>query len=239
MKRIVVQPLPFVLLSILLAQMDHHVGGVGMPRQYRLEQLGGLVMRGKVIPGNMRPPWIRVARERNRSVVAQTLPQGALVQRSGGKVDNLAISSPVLPVPLGRFVRIPLRRAKLNFLLGLERFERPPEGLEVAIDAHNAIVLVGQHVRTQQAVDDVAKSLPTQGLEQHGTTGLGPRRLVGPMPLHQIEGMVGVGSVIAEGILLKFVQCRMSEPRRQDEEARDGGSGDGDGLVGRYGRADR
>ena len=58
--------------------------------------------------------------------------------------------------------------------------------------------------------------------------------------------MVGAGRMlmvehIAEGIILmELVQCRMSEPRGEDEEAGDGGGGDGDGFVGRGmgGRAD-
>ena len=59
------------------------------------------------------------------------------------------------------------------------------------------------------------------------------------MSLHEVEGMVGAVIIVVEGILMEFIQRRMGEPRRQDEEACDGGSGDGDGFVGRYGRADR
>lgn len=94
-------------------------------------------------------------------------------------------------------------------------------------------------MRAEQAVDDVAESLPSQGFEQQGTAGPGLRRLVGSMSLHQIEGMVAVVIiVIAEGIRVEFVEGRLGEPSGEDEEARDGGGGDGDGFVGGcvYGR---
>ena len=96
-------------------------------------------------------------------------------------------------------------------------------------------------MRTQQTVHEAAKSLPAQRLEQHGPTWLGRGRKTGPTSLHQVEGVAGAW-MVAEGIpiLMELVQCRMSEPSGEDEEARDGGGGDGDGFVGRgmCGRAD-
>ena len=76
-----------------------------------------------------------------------------------------------------------------------------------------------------------------------------PRRALLFQPLggqglgNVLNGLLGAHMLAADGmhvILMELVQCRMSEPRGEDEEAGDGGGGDGDGFVGRcvHGRAD-
>ena len=154
----------------------------------------------------------------------ETLSQGALVQCSRGEVDNFA--SLDVPDPL-----IPLLLAPCRLVVGVVRPEGSEERLELGIDADDPIVLIGQHVRAEQAVDDVAEALAAEGREQQRPAGFGRRGLLGPAAHHEIQGMVAASTPSA--VSMEFVQRRMGEPGDEDEEARHGG--DGNGLpIGRH-----